>query len=474
MSSKLWIISLIILITFAEIPEEDGVWVLNDDNFNEALEKQPDLLVEFYAPWCGHCKKLAPEYSKAAKKLAANIPPIKIAKVDVTTNTVLASKYKIESYPTLKCFTNKIPADYTGGRTEDTIVSYILKRNTPSISYLSSLSSLQNLSSLHKVLVVLFSEKGTPEAVTFEQVAKSIDSVTFALVSGTEAPQSFEVSQPSIIIFKQFDDRRVDYKGRYVLTEISRFVNDNRLPLVIPFGDDAIDLIFQKSSPALFLFANSYSDYQSDMETLSKEYKGILVFSYADLRSNDNNRLAEYLGISSIDQPISIIVDPRGEVKKYKHNGFLTYDGLKSFAHSWSNKKIEAYYKSQEIPQDNYDGSVRVLVGKNFDQVVLDKTKDVLVEFYAPWCGHCKQLAPEYEKLAEDLKKVTSIVVAKMDATANEAKGVGVRGFPTIKFYPANNKSPIEFNGERNYEGLLKFVQDKASVKFDLDKKVDL
>jgi thiol-disulfide isomerase/thioredoxin len=84
MSSKLWILSLIALISFAEISEEDGVWVLNDENFNEALEKQPDLLVEFYAPWCGHCKKLAPEYSKAAKKLSANIPPIKIAKVSLS------------------------------------------------------------------------------------------------------------------------------------------------------------------------------------------------------------------------------------------------------------------------------------------------------------------------------------------------------------------------------------------------------
>jgi len=55
--------------------------------------------------------------------------------------------------------------------------------------------------------------------------------------------------------------------------------------------------------------------------------------------------------------------------------------------------------KSEEIPAHN-DEPVKVLVGKNFEEIVYDETKDVLVEFYAPWCGHCKSLAPKYDELA--------------------------------------------------------------------------
>lgn len=52
--------------------------------------------------------------------------------------------------------------------------------------------------------------------------------------------------------------------------------------------------------------------------------------------------------------------------------------------------------------------------------------KDVFVEFYAPWCGHCKSLAPKYDALAEQLAGVESVVIAKMDATANEIDVEGV------------------------------------------------
>jgi protein disulfide-isomerase A1 len=90
------------------------------------------------------------------------------------------------------------------------------------------------------------------------------------------------------------------------------------------------------------------------------------------------------------------------------------------------------------------DGGVTVVVGKNFDSVVLDDSKDVLLEVYAPWCGHCKALAPTWEKLAKRFRSVDSVVIAKMDGTANEHEKVNVRGFPTLLFFPAGAKgSPV-------------------------------
>ncbi|OMJ67705.1 hypothetical protein SteCoe_35059 [Stentor coeruleus] len=460
---------------FGEITEEEGVWVLNEANFDEALSIQPNMLIEFYAPWCGHCKKLAPEYAKAAQKLAKNNPPIRIAKVDATANTELAKKYKVEGYPTLKYFVNKTPIEYTGGRTEDTIVSWILKKNTPTVSFFSNSVDLKNFIDLYKVVVVLFANKDSEKVGIIEVVGKSFDSVTFAVATDAESAAEYGVSDSGLIILKKFDDKRADFQGKFNNAEITKFINEHRFPWVMPFGDDAIELIFKKSSPGLFLFCSSYSEFQNAMETLSKEFKGTLAFTWADLKSKDNSKLSEHLGIVGSDQPTSVIVDPRGgDNKKYRFSGQVSYDSLKEFINNWTSKKLEPYLKTQDVPQNSYDGSVRVLVGKNFEEVVFDKEKDVLVEFYAPWCGHCKKLAPEYEKLAEELKGIPSVVIAKMDSTVNEAKGVAIKGFPTLKFYRANNKSPMDYSGDRNFDGLLKFVKDNASIKFETTQKVDL
>jgi len=105
--------------------------VLSDKNFDEAVKLYEYLVVEFYAPWCGHCKNLAPEYEAAAGLLRNNVPNLRLAKVDATVHSELAEKFEVEGYPTLKLIVNGQVSDFQGGRTANDIVNYLLKKTGP-------------------------------------------------------------------------------------------------------------------------------------------------------------------------------------------------------------------------------------------------------------------------------------------------------------------------------------------------------
>ncbi|KAK4191421.1 thioredoxin-like protein [Podospora australis] len=107
------------------------------------------------------------------------------------------------------------------------------------------------------------------------------------------------------------------------------------------------------------------------------------------------------------------------------------------------------------------------LIPKNFDEVVLKSGKPTLVEFFAPWCGHCKNLAPVYEELAQAFEFSKDVQIAKVDADAEKSLGkrFGVQGFPTLKWFDGKSDKPTEYNGGRDLESLSSFITEKTGIK---------
>lgn len=107
------------------------------------------------------------------------------------------------------------------------------------------------------------------------------------------------------------------------------------------------------------------------------------------------------------------------------------------------------------------------LLPSNFDKVVLESGKPTLVEFFAPWCGHCKKLAPVWEELATSYEHAKDkIQIAKVDADAERALGkrFGVQGFPTLKFFDGKSADPVDYKSGRDLDSLTNYLVDKTGV----------
>merc|ERR1711992_91699 len=129
---------------------------------------------------------------------------------------------------------------------------------------------------------------------------------------------------------------------------------------------------------------------------------------------------------------------------KYKMEAEFSVDNLKAFVEELKAGNLEAYIKSEAVPETKGE-------------------KDVLVEFYAPWCGHCKKLTPIYDELGEKMIN-EDVEIVKMDATANDVpQAFDVRGFPTLYWLPKNTKTPVSYNGGRELDDFVKYISEKAT-----------
>ncbi|EED22025.1 disulfide isomerase (TigA), putative [Talaromyces stipitatus ATCC 10500] len=107
------------------------------------------------------------------------------------------------------------------------------------------------------------------------------------------------------------------------------------------------------------------------------------------------------------------------------------------------------------------------LLPSNFEEVAIKSGKPTLVEFFAPWCGHCKNLAPVYEELAQTFSFSDKVQIAKVDADEHRSLGkqFGVQGFPTLKFFDGKSDTPIEYSGGRDLESLSAFITEKTGIR---------
>eukprot|EP01061_Rhynchopus_euleeides_P028684 TRINITY_DN467_c0_g1_i11.p1 TRINITY_DN467_c0_g1~~TRINITY_DN467_c0_g1_i11.p1 ORF type:complete len:413 (+),score=195.41 TRINITY_DN467_c0_g1_i11:60-1298(+) len=215
---------------------------LTDDNFEETVLNSDDIwMVEFYAPWCGHCKNLAPQWAQAATELKGS--GAKLGAVDATIHQAIASKYGIQGYPTIKVFSKGSVTDYEGQRSAEGIVSYAfgeLEKHGKGIAVeeITTKEGLVEGCLERKSICVLAvlphvmdtgAEGRNKYIETFTQAVKNVRSNTLAygwITGGAQAAleEAFgiEYNYPTVVAINLQKQRFAVHKGSFSLQSIEK------------------------------------------------------------------------------------------------------------------------------------------------------------------------------------------------------------------------------------------------------------
>ena len=305
-----------------------------------------------------------------------------------------------------------------------------------------------------------------------------MDDMPMGICNSDELIKEYAESQDKkeyIILFTKFDE------GKHYLYDIKcdniiDFFNLYFTPRVIEFAAQTSPVLFAKRFNSLIIFslkrAKHYEESKKVLDKIWPKVNKKLKLFVSDIEEGMSVKLSEYCGIKEDGVPKAYIIEPISENPiKYRIEEEITEENLLKFVDNWENKKIKPFMKTEKepLPEDN-DGDVFVVVGNSYKKEVLNNDKDVVLYFFAPWCEHCKEFYPKYEKLARKLKKKNpNLLMAKMDATENDIEDFQITKYPTIKFYPGNakNKPPIHFSNRQSINDLLNLIKEKAFHKIN-------
>jgi len=474
----------LVFMVVVDVALSSDVLELTDGNFKDAVADKSIILVEFFAPWCGHCKRLAPEYETAATALIKNDPPIHLAKVDcVGEGKDSCSTYGVSGYPTLKIFRGgEFSQEYDGPREAAGIIAYMKKNAGPSSVELRDHAHLEKkLSEADEVVVVGYF---TGESKLKENFLKAADkkrneymfshTMDNAVMDATGYKDVIVLYRPKHLEAKFEELTVVSSDSTLDADGIVEFIGANEAGLVgqiKPDKDGAFErplvVVYYKIDWKKNLSGARYV--RNRVARVAKKLKDQVTFAIA-AKDDYKNKINDW-GWESDDDGVHAMAF-NAKKMSYKMGEKFSVDNLETFAKEFLDDKLEPYMKSEPIPDAN-DKPVKVVVGKNFNDIVNDPTKDVLIEFYAPWCGHCKSLEPKYVELAERLKDVKDVVIAKMDATANDVPPqYSVEGFPTIYWAPMGSKDePKKYEGGREVDDFVEYIKTEATNAVDIPEK---
>jgi len=365
-----------------------------------------------------------------------------------------------------------LASDYNGPREAAGIVKYMRSQVGPASKDIKTVADFESFIGKEDVGVVAFLAADSKLEKTFTKVADKLrEKSRFGFSSDADVLKKVGQKADTLVLYRpkhlanKFEPDFVVYDGAFDTSDVEKFITKQYYGLVGVRTQDSASEFRQPVVVSYFGVdykknAKGTNYWRNRILKVAQDHKD---YTFA-ISSKDEfqHELNEYgIDYTPSDKPIVTAKNEKGQKFLLKED--FSVESLATFVKQVKAGELEPFLKSEPIPDAN-DGPVVVAVAKNFDEAVKNNGKDTLIEFYAPWCGHCKKLSPIYDELAMKLKE-EDVAIVKMDATANDVPPeFEVRGFPTLFWLPKDRtKGPQKYEAGREVDDFIKYIAKNAA-----------
>lgn len=371
-------------------------------------------------------------------------------------------------------------------------------RALPPVIDVESLEQLQQLQAedgQQALVVGYFDEKASADQALFEEAHAQLGrNFRFARVTRAEVLQSTKytsaviVHKPAAFVSDKYEKSKARFPGRSIASAdvLSKFITQKAVPLAGLKTVDNSKIYEDLHLAEVTVFA------EVDVERNEKQFQYFanrlrkVAVAFEDKVSFNVAHKGDFEDV--LERSYGLTLPARGDVgvglrdgsNYYKMSEKFSTESVRAFVQAWARGDLRGQEQQQaeEASHDDEEGgaaysgpsNVVTLTPANFKTEVTDSDKDAMVEFYAPWCGHCKSLKPEYDSASHQLAGVSTVLLGAFDASEQSAPaGFEVQGFPSLFFLPGDRSvPPIPYEGAREAKAIVKFIQKHATHKFTL------
>jgi thiol-disulfide isomerase/thioredoxin len=284
--------------------ETEMTAVLTEANFEQYKAKQDGMLVEFFVSWCGHCKRFTTEFSEAAALAKKQQLKVIFGLLNAEDFPSLTSRFKVQSFPSLRLFKGDTMIDYEGPRMAANIVNWTLTK----MNYHPEIVTIEEFNEIieNESLVLAFFGPQDQEFEQFKEFGRTLDGIRMLHVNYKKPGNRINAkiwppnTKYSIALFRNQGQRVIVFSDKQLtIGSLSRFLESNRYPLISSLNtDDAIDRVFHRNGlNIIFFIENSKDPFQNKFIQIAKSSEQKANFFLVRKEDRYSTEVRQFLAI---------------------------------------------------------------------------------------------------------------------------------------------------------------------------------